>query len=58
MVIKKISWIFAWIVLPLLLPLSAQSAEWQELRDGKTRIVTPKAKAAEIKEVEAALPDG
>lgn len=58
MVIKKISWIFAWIVLALLLPLSAQSAEWQELRDGKTRIVTPKAKAAEIKEVEAALPDG
>ena len=53
-----ISRTFGWIVLALSLPLSAQNAEWQELREGKTRIAAPKAQAAEIKEVEVALPDG
>lgn len=62
MVTKKISCTFGWAMLAallgLLLPQSAQSAEWQELKEGKTRIAAPKAKTKEIKEVEVTLPDG
>jgi len=46
------------LLLACWLPLSAQSTEWQELREGKTRIAAPEAKNTEIKEVEVPLPEG